>query len=374
MTEVLKIDLGLGDEPKNHRVVVAMSGGVDSSVTAALLAESGYEVIGITLQLYDDGVAKNKPNSCCAGQDIHDARRIASHIGIPHYVLNYQDLFKEAVIDDFADSYLRGETPLPCVRCNERVKFQDLLTASKDLGAEALVTGHYIRRYEGPSGPELHAAIDPIRDQSYFLFATKQSQLSDLRFPLGEFPKTVIREQAERLGLSVAKKPDSQDICFVPGGNYREVIEKLRPGACDPGVIINSNGEQIGKHQGTINFTIGQRKGLGVSASEPLYVTRIDSEKNIVFVGNKNELLANRILVEDVNWLAKDDLAENKTITVRIRSTHEGSTAKINWLNSNVFEVFLDHSELATSAGQGCVVYDNSRLLGGGWITNMGRC
>ena len=373
MSDNVHLDLGLEGPPGNHRVVVAMSGGVDSSVTAALIKEAGYEVIGITLQLYDNGTATGRPGSCCAGQDIHDARRVANQIQIPHYVLNYQDRFKEAVIDDFADSYLRGETPLPCVRCNERIKFSDLLTASKNLGAKVLATGHYARSSLGSLGPELHAAKDLSRDQSYFLFATQKNQLSYLRFPLGVFPKEFVREQAKRFNLPVAKKPDSQDICFVPDGNYAKVIEKLRPGAAQPGLIVDSTGKRLGMHKGTINYTIGQRRGLGISGKEPIYVTSIDPLKHLVYVGTREELMADQILIDDVSWLTNRNFDKDYLVKVRIRSTHKGTPANLSWNGHNSLIVKLHQPEFATSAGQACVIYDGTRVLGGGWISRMLR-
>ena len=264
---VSSIDLGLG---RGARVVVAMSGGVDSSVTAALLAEAGYEVVGITLQLYAQDAPRARPGACCAGEDIYDARRVADRLGIRHYVLDYEARFREAVIEDFADSYLRGETPIPCVRCNERVKFRDLLDVARDLGADALATGHYVRRVDGPDGPALHRAVDRSRDQSYFLFATTPAQLAFLRFPLGGMQKEQVRAHAERLGLAVAAKPDSQDICFVPSGRYAGVIERLRPGAAEPGAIVDRAGRVLGRHKGIIHFTVGQRRGLGIAARAAL--------------------------------------------------------------------------------------------------------
>ena len=301
---VSSIDLGLG---RGARVVVAMSGGVDSSVTAALLAEAGYEVVGITLQLYAQDAPRARPGACCAGEDIYDARRVADRLGIRHYVLDYEARFREAVIEDFADSYLRGETPIPCVRCNERVKFRDLLDVARDLGADALATGHYVRRVDGPDGPALHRAVDRSRDQSYFLFATTRSQLEFLRFPLGGMQKEQVRAHAERLGLAVAAKPDSQDICFVPSGRYAGVIERLRPGAAEPGAIVDRAGRVLGRHKGIIHFTVGQRRGLGIAAPEPLYVLAVDAARREVVVGPQAALLRDRVFTGPLAWIGTDD-------------------------------------------------------------------
>jgi tRNA-specific 2-thiouridylase len=351
-----------------------MSGGVDSSVVAAELKSQGYDVVGVTLQLYDHGAALARKGSCCAGQDIHDARRVAEAMGFPHYVLDYENVFREAVIDEFADSYLAGATPVPCIRCNERVKFKDLLATAKDLDADCMATGHYIRRIEGRHGPELHMAADPARDQSYFLFSTTPEQLAFLRFPLGGLAsKAETRALAERHGLSVADKPDSQDICFVPQGNYAAVIEKLRPGAAEAGEIVHADGRVLGTHAGVIHYTIGQRRGLGIGGlDEPLYVVRLDVDRRRVVVGPKEMLSTRTVPVREVNWLGDGafDLAAEWTVSVRVRSTRPPREAVIRPLSPTEAEVELIAPEEGVSPGQACVFYQTggSRVLGGGWI------
>jgi tRNA-specific 2-thiouridylase len=366
--------LGLPKAPSQTRVVVAMSGGVDSSVVAAELAAEGYDVVGVTLQLYDHGAALAKKGACCAGRDIHDARRVAETMGFPHYVLDYENTFREAVIDEFADSYLAGATPVPCIRCNERVKFRDLLETARDLDADCMATGHYIQRRMGALGPELHRAADPARDQSYFLFSTTPDQLAYLRFPLGHLrSKAETRALAVRHGLSVADKPDSQDICFVPNGNYAAVIEKLRPGAAEPGDIVDAAGRPLGQHSGVIHYTIGQRRGLGIGGlADPLYVVRLDVERRQVVVGPKEMLATRRVPVREVNWLGDGafvDQAERQ-IEVRVRSTRPPLPAVLRPLSATEGEVELLSPEEGVSPGQACVFYDpeGSRVLGGGWI------
>jgi tRNA-specific 2-thiouridylase len=361
------------------RVVVAMSGGVDSSVTAALMVEAGYEVIGVTLQLYDHGAAVNRKGSCCAGQDIYDARAVAARLDIAHYVLDYESRFREAVIDEFADSYLRGETPVPCVRCNQTVKFRDLLATAKDLGADALATGHYVRRQTAPDGPALLRAVDAGRDQSYFLFATTRDQLDFLRFPLGGMEKAETRAHAERFDLPVATKPDSQDICFVPEGNYARIVEKLRPEAHDPGDIVDLAGTVLGRHEGIINFTIGQRRGLGLGGrlegEETLYVVRLEPSSRQVVVGPRNALGTKRIPIGALNWLGAAAItAEGITCDVKVRSTMEPVGARLFADGDNSATVVLDELQFGISAGQACVVYDRDRVLGGGWIQRQADC
>lgn len=367
--------LGFAKPPAETRVVVAMSGGVDSSVVAAELKAEGYEVIGITLQLYDHGAALAKKGACCAGRDIHDARRVAEALGFPHYVLDYENTFRQAVIEEFADSYLAGATPVPCIRCNERVKFKDLMATAQELGADCLATGHYIQRKMGALGPELHQAADPVRDQSYFLFSTTPAQLSFLRFPLGHLAsKAETRALAARHGLNVAQKPDSQDICFVPDGNYAAVIEKLRPGAAEPGAIVDEAGQVLGQHQGVLHYTIGQRKGLGVGGlAEPLYVLRLDPARREVVVGPKAALATRRVPLREINWLGDAPLESQSewALRVKTRSTRPPLPAILRpGSRPGEAEVELLAPEEGVAAGQACVFYaaEGSRVLGGGWI------
>ena len=366
--------LGFAKPPSETRVVVAMSGGVDSSVVAALLADQGYDVVGVTLQLYDHGAALAKKGACCAGIDIHDARRVAEERGFPHYVLDYENIFKDAVIDEFADSYLGGATPVPCIRCNERVKFKDLLETAKDLEADCMATGHYIQRKLGDNGAELHSAADASRDQSYFLFSTTPEQLNFLRFPLGHLPsKDATRALAAEYGLSVADKPDSQDICFVPNGDYASVIEKLRPGAGQPGDIVDTEGNVLGTHNGVIHYTIGQRRGLGIGGlSDPLYVVRLDVDKCQVVVGSKEMLATRTVPVREINWLGDEPFTSRKEwqVSVKVRSTRPPREAILRPLSDTTAEVELLSPEEGVSPGQACVFYETggSRIFGGGWI------
>lgn len=366
--------LGFPKPPAETRVVVAMSGGVDSSVVAAMLAEEGYDVVGVTLQLYDHGAALAKKGACCAGLDIHDARRVAETMGFPHYVLDYENTFREAVIDEFADAYLAGATPVPCIRCNERVKFKDLLGTAKDLEADCMATGHYIQRKLGAAGPELHSAADANRDQSYFLFSTTPEQLDYLRFPLGHLPsKAETRALAAKYGLPVADKPDSQDICFVPNGNYASVIEKLRPGAAEPGEIVDMDGTVLGEHRGVIHYTIGQRRGLGIGGlADPLYVVKLDPDSRRVVVGPKEALTTRIVPVREINWLGDAPLTSQDAweVAVKVRSTRPPRPAVIRPVSATEAEIELLTPEEGVSPGQACVFYapEGSRVLGGGWI------
>jgi len=366
--------LGIDKAPGDTRVVVAMSGGVDSSVTAALLKEQGYDVVGVTLQLYDHGVAVGKTGACCAGQDIADARQVAERLAVPHYVLDYESRFRAEVMDSFAESYLRGETPVPCIACNRTVKFRDLLRTARELGAEALATGHYVRRVMGEAGPELHRGADPARDQSYFLFGTTPEQLDFLRFPLGHLPKSETRALAERFALPVAEKPDSQDICFVPGGDYASVVRKLRPEANQPGDIVDLAGKVIGCHDGIVRFTVGQRRGLALGEragtdNDPLYVVRLEPETRRVVVGPRSALGKSEIALYDVNWIGPA-FSDALPVQVRVRSSQELRAAEVERSSDSVVVRFTE-PELGVSPGQACVMYDaasGSRVLGGGFI------
>jgi len=358
---MMNADFQLGRPAKGARIVVAMSGGVDSSVVAALAARSGAEVIGVTLQLYDHGAAIGRAKSCCAGRDIHDARAVAERIGIAHHVFDYESRFRESVIERFADDYARGRTPVPCISCNQGVKFTDLVAFARDLGADCLATGHYVRRVEGANGAELHRAADPARDQSYFLFATTRAQLDFLRFPLGGLPKDQVRAIARDVGLPVAAKPDSQDICFVPDGDYARVVEKVRPDAARAGEIVDQSGRMLGMHRGLIHFTVGQRRGLEIGGqAEPLYVLRLEPEQGRVVVGPKRALAVGAARLSGINWLGED---QARGLTAKVRSLARPAPASLDG-----DRIGFESPEYGVAPGQAAVLYAGTRVLGGGWI------
>jgi len=370
--EAVRASVGL---PAGTRIVAAMSGGVDSTVTAALLHQAGYDVVGVTLQLYDHGAAIQKKGACCAGQDIRDARQAAEKIGIPHYVLDYESRFRQQVVEDFADAYLRGETPIPCIRCNQTVKFRDLLDVARDLGAQAMATGHYVQRSLGPTGPQLRRAVDPARDQSWFLFATTRDQLDFLRFPLGGLEKPQVRAIAASLGLAAADKPDSQDICFVPEGRYTTVIDKLRPHGAVPGDIVHMDGRILGRHEGVTRYTIGQRRGLNIAVGDPLFVVKIDADRRQVIVGPREALLTAGLSLKEQTWIGDeatlDDAAQaGRAVLARVRSGRDPVPARL-CVQDGAAVVLFDEAEEGVAPGQACVLYDPAdpaRVLGGGFI------
>lgn len=360
------------------RVVVAMSGGVDSSVAAGLMKQIGYDVVGVTLQLHDHGAALAKTGSCCTGQDISDAKRVADTLDIPHYVLNYEERFHSSVIEPFADAYVKGQTPIPCITCNQNIKFIDLMDAAHELNASVLVTGHYIQRRDGPDGPTLYRSLDQDRDQSYFLFATKRKQLKSLLFPLGHMRKQQVRQLAHDMKLPVAQKNDSQDICFVQAGRYADVVSRLRPNAVNPGEIVDLEGNVLGIHKGIINFTVGQRRGLGIASRDPLYVILIDAESQKIVVGPRSALFTNRLVLRDINWIGNEQFGswapKRLEIAVKVRSSQPTQPALLHYDNEKkITTVDLLNGEHGVAIGQACVFYDSdnlqAQLLGGGWIS-----